>query len=461
MLIRKLMVGALLSWAIVIAGGYTHFALGQVPPTKPTPEQKKEEMNWARSFNYSAAKFHVPISLDQVRDIVKQSKQVKILGSRHSFSKIADTQGDLISLENFNRLVSLDEKQMTVTVEGGIRYGPLCEYLHSKGYALHNLASLPHISVAGAISTATHGSGERNGNLATAVTKLEFITAAGETITLAREKNPEEFCGVVVGLGGVGVITKITLRIQPTFEVQQYVYVNTSLAALNDSFDWVMGQGYSVSIFTNWKDDALNQVWVKRRYVKDENFVPVDSIAGAKLARVNMHPIVTLPADPCTPQLGLRGPWFERLPHFKMNFTPSSGEELQSEYFVPREHARAAIRILEDLREKIGPVLQISEIRAVAADDLWMSPCYKQDCVAFHFTWKKDAEGVKRVCPVIEAALKPFKVRPHWGKVFTVSHADLKAIYVKMPEFQQLLNKFDPDGKFRNQYLNKQIFGKE
>jgi xylitol oxidase len=455
------MTKALLSVAIMSLSSHGNLIRGQAPPTQPTPEPKKAEMNWARSFNYSAAKLHVPISLDEVRDVVKQSKQVKILGSRHSFSNIADTKGDLISLENFNRLVVLDQKRMTVTVEGGIRYGPLCEYLHAKGYAIHNLASLPHISVAGAISTATHGSGDRNGNLATAVTELELITANGETKILSRENNPEEFCGAVVGLGGIGVITKVTLSIQPTFDVQQFVYVGTSLAALNDSFDWAMSQGYSVSIFTNWKDDALNQVWVKRRCIKDEQFVPVDSIAGAKLARVNMHPIVTLPADPCTPQLGVAGPWFERLPHFKMNFTPSSGEELQSEYFVPREHARAAIKTLEDLREKIGPVLQISEIRTVAADDLWMSPCYKQACVVFHFTWKKDIEGVKRVCPVIEAALKPFKVRPHWGKVFTVSHNDLKEIYVKLPEFQQLLTKYDPEGKFRNQYLNRQIFGKE
>lgn len=438
----------------LLCGGLAVHA--QQPPAAPP----LKETNWAKSFSYSAAKLHVPISLDQVRDVVKDSKRVKILGSRHSFSTVADTTGDLISLENFNRLVSFDPEKRTVTIEGGMRYGPLSEYLHSKGYALHNLASLPHISVAGACSTSTHGSGIRNGSLATAVTKLELITASGETITFSREKNGDEFCGAVVGLGSVGVITKVTLKIEPTFQVQQYVYEDTPLSALIENFKEVMDSGYSVSIFTNWRDQKLNQIWLKHRVSGDKPFVPLPVLAGAKLSTVNRHPIVNLPSDPCTPQLGVAGPWFERLPHFKMNFTPSSGEELQSEYFVPIEYAAAALRAMGELSDKVTPVLQISEVRTVAADDFWMSPFYKQDCVALHFTWKKDWEGVKQVLPLIEAKLKPYKVRPHWGKLFTMTHADLREIYVRLPDFQRLLEKHDPTGKFRNDYLNKNIFGK-
>src|SRR5687768_3173312 len=301
-----------------------------------------------------------------------------------------------------------------VTIEGGVRYGPLCQYLQREGYALHNLASLPHISVAGACATATHGSGDSNGNLATAVTALEFVNARGELVALSQAEDGEQFQGTVVGLGGVGVITKLTLEVQPTFNMSQRVYENLPLTQLEDHFDEITSSAYSVSLFTDWQNASFNQVWVKRRVSDELAGAESSTFFGARPAHIHRHPIVTMSAENCTEQMGIPGPWYERLPHFRIGFTPSSGDELQTEYLIPRQYAVAAIQAINRLRDHIFPLLQISEIRTIAADALWMSPCYQQLCVAIHFTWVKDWQAVRQLLPLIEEQLAPFQARPHW-----------------------------------------------
>jgi alditol oxidase len=295
--------------------------------------------------------------------------------------------------------------------------------------------------------------------LATAVSAMELVTANGETVVLSRERDREQFEGAVVGLGGLGVVTKLTLNISPTFQMQQDVYENLPLADLEDHYDSLTDSIYSVSLFTDWRSSTINQVWLKRQVPDGISVKAEPELFGAKLAVTRLHPIAALSAENCTEQLGVGGPWFERLPHFRMDFTPSSGEELQSEYLIPRQHTFAALRAVDQIREHIAPLLLISEVRTIAADDLWMSPCYKQACVAIHFTWKQDWESVRRVLPLIEEALASFDARPHWGKLFTTSYARLKSLYEKFSDFQDLLQRYDPNGKFRNAYLDKHIFG--
>ena len=157
--------------------------------------------------------------------------------------------------------------------------------------------------------------------------------------------------------------------------------------------------------------------------------------------------------------MGVPGPWYERLPHFRMGFTPSAGKELQSEYFLPREQAMEAILAVERVHEQVGPHLLITEIRTIAADELWMSPCYKRPSVTIHFTWKQDWPAVSKLLPVIERELAPFGPRPHWGKLFTIPAAQLRASYEKLPAFVELSGRFDPRGKFRNEFLNANVFG--
>jgi alditol oxidase len=417
------------------------------------------QKNWAGNYKYQAARIHYPKTVAEVRELVRHGEKIRTLGSRHSFNGIADSTQDMISLEHFDRVIALDKERLTVTVEGGIRYGELSQYLHGAGFALHNLASLPHISVAGACATATHGSGIRNANLATAVSALELVTADGEIITISREKDGDLFHGMVVGLGGFGVVTKLTLDIQPTFDVQQYVYENLPLAVLENHFDAIMARGYSVSLFTDWESESVNQVWVKRRSLDGEKLEAESNLLGASPATRRMHPIARISSENCTEQMGIPGPWHERLPHFRMDHTPSSGEELQTEYFVPRQHAYQALLAINGMREHIAPLLMISEVRTIAADNFWISPCYKQDCVALHFTWKMDEPAVIRLLPLIEGALAPFDARPHWGKLFTMSPAQLESRYERLQDFRQLLLQYDPEGKFRNAFLDLNIFG--
>src|SRR5438067_1716794 len=390
---------------------------------------KDKLTNWAGNLEYGTDRLYSANSLEQVRDYVKKQSKLKVLGTRHCFNNIADSMHNLLSLKSMDEVVALDPEAHTVTVTGGITYGQLCPYLHSKGFALHNLASLPHISIAGACSTGTHGSGEKNGNLATAVSGLEIITAAGEVVKLSRNQDADVFQGVVVGLGAFGVITKVTLDIQPTFMMRQYVYENLPLDQMKEHFHDIQSSGYSVSLFTDWQKQRINEVWLKTRADASPAFKNPLEFFGAKRATRNLHPIAELSSENCTEQMGVPGPWYERLPHFRMGFTPSVGKELHSEYFVPRRHAVEAILAVERLRDQISPHLMISEIRTIAADNLWLSPCYERASATIHFTWKPDWPGVRNVMPIIERELAPFDPRPHWGKLFTVSPSGLKSRY--------------------------------
>ncbi len=419
---------------------------------------KDKLKNWAGNLEYSTDRLYSANSLEEVRSYVKKQNKLKVLGTRHCFNNIADSTDNFLSLKSMDKVVALEPEARTVTVDAGMTYGQLCPLLHSKGFALHNLASLPHISIAGACSTATHGSGEKNGNLATAVSALEIVTAAGEVVKLSRHRDDEAFLGAAVGLGALGVIAKVTLDIQPTYMVRQYVYENLPLGEVKDHFDAIESSAYSVSLFTDWRNQLVSEVWIKSRDEEGQAFDATTEFFGAKRATKNLHPIAELSAENCTEQMGVPGPWYERLPHFRMGFTPSAGKELQSEYFVPRQHAVEAILAVERLRDQVSPHLMISEIRTIAADNLWLSPCYEQPCVSIHFTWKQDWPAVRKLLPVIEKELAPFKARPHWGKLFTTSPAELKSIYQKLPDFIQLSKKYDAQGKFRNEFLSTNVF---
>jgi xylitol oxidase len=414
--------------------------------------------NWAGNLTYSTGNVHYPKTVEQVQEVVKKYDKVRPLGSRHSFNKIADSKENQISLKEMNKVVSLDKNANTITVEGGARYGEFASYLYENNYALPNLASLPHITVAGACATATHGSGVKNGNLSTSVSAIEFVNAAGELVTLSKQKDGDEFFGAVVNLGALGVITKITLDLLPAFDMKQMVYRNLPMEQLKDNFNNLQTRGYSVSLFTDWKNKNINEVWIKSRVEKGV-ITPDDlELYGAKAATENMHPVEDQSAENVTEQMGKPGPWYERMPHFKMGFTPSTGKELQSEYFVPIEHAYDAMMAIEKLHEKISPHLFISEIRTINADNFWLSPCYKKTCVTFHTTWKQEVDTVMSLLPLMEEQLAPFNPIPHWAKLFTISPSVLQSRYQKLADFRELVARHDPDGKFRNEFLTANLY---
>ncbi len=420
--------------------------------------QNDRLQNWAGNITYSTDNVFYPTSVQEIQQLVKAHNKIKALGTRHCFNTIADSKDNLLSLRDLNKFVTLDADAKTVTVEGGMKYGELAPILDAKGFALHNLASLPHISVAGAITTATHGSGVKNGNLSTAVTALEMVTASGDVVQLSKDKDGEKFYAAVVGLGAIGVITKVTLVIQPAYIMRQYVYENMPLPQLKEHFDEIVSAGYSVSLFHDWETENINEVWIKSRVDDASNSTSKPDFFGATPATKNMHPIAALSAENCTEQMGVPGPWYERLPHFKMGFTPSSGKELQAEYFVPHQHAVEAILAIQKMGKAIGPHLFITEIRTIAADNLWMSPCYKQDSATIHFTWKQEIDAVNKLLPLIEKELSPFNAKPHWGKLFTMSPAVLDSRYEKYADFKKMIKEYDPTGKFRNRFIDRNIY---
>jgi alditol oxidase len=435
------------------------FLAGTMLSPLASGEQKSAvRTNWSGNYTYSTDRLHQPQTIEQVRQVVKSCSKVRALGARHSFNGIADSTENQISLAHLNRM-DLDREAHTVTVGAGVTYGQLAPYLDGHGFALHNLASLPQISVAGAIATATHGSGSKNGNLATAVSALEVVTADGEVVVLTRKRDGERFQGAVVNLGGVGVVTKVTLDVQPTFQVSQAVYEDLAMDQLERHLDEIFASGYSVSLFTDWQNHRISQVWVKRRVEPGSTPRFAPELLGAKLATRKLHPLAGHSAESCTEQLGIPGPWYERLPHFRINFTPSSGVELQSEYLIPRERGYEAILAVEQLRDHVTPHLFITELRTIEADNLWMSTAYRRPSMAIHFTWKPEWPAVKSVLPMIEEKLAPFDARPHWGKLFTMAPSRIKTLYPKMSSYQELLAHYDPHGKFRNRFMDTNIYG--
>jgi alditol oxidase len=410
--------------------------------------------NWAGNVTFGAQRIHRPASLAELQRLVAGSERIRALGSGHSFSRVADTPGDLVSVAGLPKIVRVDAERAAVTVSAGLTYGELAPRLHAAGYALRNLGSLPHISIAGTCATGTHGSGDSNGCLATSVSALEMITAEGDVLSLSRDSDGDRFRGAVIGLGALGIVTSLSLDIVPAFDVRQDVYEQLPQEQLDEHFAGIFASAYSVSFFTDWRSSPVNRVWLKQRTGADGSADLALRRYGARPADGPRHPVPGLPAVNCTQQMGVPGPWHERLPHFLPDFTPSAGDELQSEYLMPRRSAVSALHAMDSIRDRVAPVLQVAEIRTVAADELWMSPCYQQDSVAFHFTWINDVPAVIPVLAAIEDQLAPFGARPHWGKLFCTSPAVVGRLYARLPGFRQLLRDLDPAGKFRNELID-------
>jgi xylitol oxidase len=415
--------------------------------------------NWAGNVVFHAARFHAPASVDELQHLVARTDDIRAVGTGHSFSPIADSTADLVSLAGLPRDYRLDPASSTVSVSAATRYGELAGWLQQQGYALRNLASLPQISVAGAAATATHGSGDGIGNLATAVRGMQIVDADGGLVELTRERDADRFDASVVGLGAMGIITTLTLEVVPTYDVRQVVYDDLPYRAFLGHVAEVFGGGYSVSLFTDFRDSRFTQVWLKQR-VDDATMPAVEPrFLGATLADGPRHPIPGVDPRHCTQQGGVAGPWHERLPHFRTALVSSSGDELQSEYLIPRRLAASALEALEGIAGQIAPVLQVCELRSVAADQLWLSPSYDRDTVGIHFTWVNDAEAVAKVLVAIEWGLAPYDVRPHWGKLFAMPPDQLAERYERLPDFRAMRARHDPGGKFGNGFVDRQLAG--
>lgn len=411
--------------------------------------------NWAGNLTFDPADFAAPTSADELAVVVGAAsaagRHVNCLGTGHCFSDLGATDGLLVSTLGLDDIGPLDGDvelgHGTVWVGAGVRIADLCSWLAARGAALHNLPSLPHITIGGAIATATHGSGDANGNLSSAVVALDLVTADGKTRRFDRDgEGDPRLDGVVVSLGALGVVARLQMRVRPAFDIEQRVWTGIPFDVAAAAVDEVLGAAYSVSLFTRWRGE-IDQLWVKSLVAHEPALDP--AALGAVAAAVAMHP-VDGDAASCTEQLGAPGPSTDRLTHFRFGFVPSAGAELQSELFVARQHATEAMVALADVADGFADAVLVSEIRSVAADDLWLSTASGADVVGLHFTWRPDVTVVERALAVVESALAPFAPRPHWGKLTGFTASDIRPRYARMTEFDELRAELDPDGTFAN-----------
>ncbi|MDJ0334659.1 FAD-binding protein [Salinibacterium sp. G-O1] len=411
-----------------------------------------ENVNWAGNLTYGAETIVAPSTVGEVQDLVARSPRVRALGTRHSFTDIADTPGTLISLAGLDPELRIDPAAMTASVTGGTTYGALISALQAQGFAVHNTGSLPHISVAGATATGTHGSGDGNGILSTAISAVELVTADGSLTTI--DRSSEHLSALAVGLGAFGIITRVTLDLQPSYLVRQDVYRYAPWETVLEQLDEVMASAYSVSLLADFGSPTVMQIWLKTRLDEGDHPEVAPTLFGGtwyddsdELAPENVNQRASVP-----------GPWSERMPHFRLDRQPSNGgDELQSEYYVSREHGVQALEVLRTLGTQISPHLLISEIRTAAADSLWMSPAFERDVLCIGFTWAKHPAEVAALSSVIEEALAPFAPRQHWGKLFNFDADVIRERFPRVTDFKDLRRQYDPDGKFWNSFLERNL----
>lgn len=405
------------------------------------------ERNWAGNVTYGPDVVQRPASVDELAELVRRSPAVRVVGTRHSFSDIACTDGALVSLEALPTSVTIDADTATARVTGTLRYGELVPHLEQAGFALPNLGSLPHISVAGACATGTHGSGDANRCLAAAVRSVDVVTGDGGLRTL--ERGQPGFPAAVVNLGALGPVVALTLDLEPSYRVRQDVYEDVPVDA--DDLTAALADAYSVSLFSDLRSHRFRTAWLKRREPWPK--APEPTWRGGRLASTQHHPVPGQPPEGTTRQ-GEPGPWHLRLPHFRLDVPPSTrGDELQSEFLVGRENAADAWRVVLSLAGRLAPLVQIAEVRTVAADDLWLSLASGRDSVALHFTWVPDVAAVRAGLAELEAALAPFEPRPHWGKVFVTPLEQVRERYPHVDDAAGLVRELDPDGRFANAYV--------
>lgn len=409
--------------------------------------------NWAEHIAFAAQSVHAPATVGDVQQIVREAGKLRAVGARHSFNDIADTPHTMLSLRGLERRIEIDAAARSVTIDGGITYSELCPVIDAAGWALANVASCPDFTVVGAVSTAIHGSGNANRNLATQVNALELATASGDLLQLTRGDG--DFDGAVVGLGALGVVTSMTLDLVPRYDMRQDVYHALPFEAVADNFDAVMGSAYSVSLFTHWNGDVVDQAWLKGLISAPP---PGETLFGGHRAVGDWNPVLGKDAAGTTAQQGVPGTWYDRLCHARIGALSQIGYEYQTEYFVARRDAGAAMRAIKAIEQRLHPVLIVSEIRTIAGDDLWLSMNHGGDSVGFHFSWQRDWPSVEKALYVLEAALQPFAPRPHWGKLFVMPAAEFQPRYPRLADFRALAERLDPQGKFRNAYLERNVF---
>uniref|UniRef100_A0A915D0Y3 FAD-binding PCMH-type domain-containing protein n=1 Tax=Ditylenchus dipsaci TaxID=166011 RepID=A0A915D0Y3_9BILA len=435
-------------------------------PTTQAPDScpgcRAPLLNWGGNFNFSTQDIKYPTTTAGVQQLVKECKgKIRPVGTRHSFSEIANTNDTLICLVHMNLILSVDPSVPSVTVQAGITYTDLIPFLQSIGLAIPMMASLGEISIAGAINTAVHGSGAGIGNLATQVLGLQMVLADGSVVQYSKGQNDTELAAATVGLGALGIVTQVTLQAQPTYNLAINVFENMDMSVLDTQLYNITHSGYAINMWSTFgTPGVLDQVWITTKV--DSNGVNaygnVSQLYGAPAATAQSSPIAALPPTYVVPQMGIVGPYYERLTDYDLGLSGQEGQQTQSEYYVDFDDFVPALKALQTLSAEINAVVYVALFRITEKDELWMSPQYKKTTMAIHFSWQPKLDQVMALLPKIEAALAPFNPIPHWGKLYTLKPEQYLPLLPKYPEWREQVELHDPTHKFRNKWLEENIF---
>ncbi|KAI1700234.1 d-arabinono-1,4-lactone oxidase domain-containing protein [Ditylenchus destructor] len=360
--------------------------------------------NWGNNFRFSTQNIQYPTSVEEVQQIVRNANKLRVVGTRHSFSKIADSPNTMLSTLALKNIIGFDPTVPSITVQAGITYTDLNPFLPNYG------------------------------------------------------PNDPELKAIAVGLGAFGVITQVELEVEPTFNLTNYVFVNMPEQDIYDHFDEIENLGYSVQLFTDFSTPGVwDQVWVWVRSDENSNVGNMQNLYGATRTHEQVTAIEALPPTYLMEQ-GKEQPWYYGLVDYHLGLSGFDGAEIQSEYFMPYENAIPAIQAVSNFSDLIAPRVYTMLIRTIKGDDLWMSESFNETTVAIHFTWKPNMTAVMEVLPQIEQALLPYGARPHWGKVFAQGPETYLHRYPKLNQWKQLAETLDPTHKFRNKFLEDTVF---
>lgn len=402
--------------------------------------------NWGGNLVYGSGAIEAPATIEELSEIIRSGK-VRPIGTMHSFSKVVVGEGTLVSAAGLAFEPALDKASSTVKVSAATRFGDLALFLEKNGVALKNMGSLPHISIAGAAATGTHGSGDKNQILSSSLSAYSFLNSKGELVRYQRGDENFEACRV--GLGAYGLWVSVELDVVPSFQIRQDVYLDIPWEVFYEDPTNLTSAGYSVSLFTKWGEVSIDQVWVKA-LPGDKAGLPIAGISPEKTSRKELAPGV---GDNLTQQGGVEGPWLDRLPHFRLDATPSAGNEIQTEYFIQRKNIVGAVKAVNKIAEQINHTLIITEVRTIAQDDAWLSPMNRGDSVALHFTWVNDTPAVDKAVAALEEVLAEFDPIPHWGKVHHFDKSKLEKVHARLGKARAVFDELDPEGVFNTEYL--------
>lgn len=425
--------------------------------------------NWSGTVAWDDCEVLEPTTIGELQSIIAYSPKVRVIGSAHSFTPLVRSSGrvkpTLLSLRHIPRTWSLDEKKKTVTVDAATTYSELCHALDKTGFALPNTSSLSHFQIAGAIATATHGSsGSRNGRLtrsglADTVVGLEIVGPDG-TIRNVNKGHPQ-FSSSVVSLGMVGVVTRVTLSLVDDYDVIQRVYgkwpptPTGTLSAFLSSLPKTIAQFDSFSAFVKWNVDDFGLLIGRKQVPRGAT----DS-ASTTDPRLITGPIQGFLGQGDFATTGV-GRWCDKMFLWKNNGSPFvSQPELQIAHFVPFRDVERALHATRKVVSTWGDEVLYCELRAVRGDEHLLSP-YSADAPkpdSFSISHSLDArlgvEKVRQRASELESVLRPYQVRPHWGKLTAMTASDLKEAYgLKLKRFQEVQQQVDPNRKFTNDYL--------